>query len=85
MPEDLQKNNIIEELYNNHMWVTDLQYQFLCNYLNQDGYTEEKLLNLLHKNEDIAKKNFTKVFNRMGKKERYYRIPEYIFAVRQSF
>ena len=51
MPEDLQKNNIIEELYNNHMWVTDLQYQFLCNYLNQDGYTEEKLLNLLHKNE----------------------------------
>ena len=67
------------------MWVTDLQYQFLCNYLNQDGYTEEKLLNLLYKNEDKAKKNFTKVFNRMGNKERYYRIPEYIFAVRQSF
>ena len=84
MPEDLQKNNIIEELYNNHMWVTDLQYQFLCNYLNQDGYTEEKLLNLLHKNEDIAKKNFTKVFNRMGNKERYYYIPECIFAVGQS-
>ena len=49
VPEDLQKNNIIEELYNNHMWVTDLQYQFLCNYLNQDGYTEEKLLDLLQK------------------------------------
>ncbi len=62
----MQKNNIIEELYNNHMWVTDLQYEFLCNYINQDRYTEEKLHNLLREDEEIAKKNYTKVFNRMG-------------------
>lgn len=62
----MQKNNIIEEVYNNHMWVTDLQYEFLCNYINQDRYTEEKLHNLLREDEEIAKKNYTKVFNRMG-------------------
>lgn len=48
------------------MWVTDLQYEFLCNYINQDRYTEEKLHNLLREDEEIAKKNYTKVFNRMG-------------------
>lgn len=42
--EDLQKNNIIEELYNNHMWVTDLQYEFLCNYINQDAKKEAQFI-----------------------------------------
>lgn len=65
---------LIEELYNENMWVTDLHKELLEKHINEDGWDERKILEVLSVTSEGAKKNFLKVFERMGNKKAYYEI-----------
>jgi len=58
--------NLINELYDNNMWVTDLHKELLEKHVNEDGWDERKILEVLDVSSDGAKKNFLKVFERSG-------------------
>lgn len=64
------KMELIEELYNENMWVTDLHKELLEKHVNEDGWDERKILEVLAVSSEGAKKNFLKVFERMGNKKR---------------
>ena len=72
---------LIEELYNENMWVTDLHKELLEKHVNEDGWDERKILEVLAVSSEGAKKNFLKVFERMGNKKTYYEIKKNIFKV----
>ena len=69
--KEIGHNDYIEGLYHKHMWVSDLQYENLYDYLNKERLTDEELKILVDENTEQAKKSFSGVFCKMGNKEGY--------------
>lgn len=71
----------IENLYNNYMWVTDQHRHLLYKKQKENNLNDEDLHSLVEQNAEVAKRNFSKVFKRMGNKKEYYTVPICIFPV----
>lgn len=71
----------VEYLYNNYMWVTDQHRQLLYKLQEEKNLSDEEIQSLVEKNAGNAKKNFSKVFKRMGNKKEYYTVPTCVFPV----
>ena len=71
----------IEYLYNNYMWVTDQHRQLLYKRQEENNLSDEDIQSLVEKNAETAKRNFSKVFKRMGNKKEYYTVPICVFPV----
>lgn len=69
----------IENLYNSCMWVTDQHRQLLYKRQKENNLSDEEIQSLVEKNAEIAKRNFSKVFKRMGNKKEYYTLPICVF------
>lgn len=69
----------IEELYDNHMWVTEQHCKQLYRIKEERKLADEALIPLVENGSETAKRNFSKVFKRMGNKRDYYSVPHYIF------
>lgn len=70
---------LINELYENNMWITDIHKELLEKRVAEAGWDERKILEVLSVSSEGAKKNFLKVFERMGNKNKYYVIRDNIF------
>ncbi len=70
---------LINELYENNMWITDLHKELLEKRVVENGWDERKIQEVLSGSSDGAKRNFLKVFQRMGNKSRYYVVRDIIF------
>ena len=81
MNREIGTNPVIEQLYRNHMWVSDLHYRALYRFINEENWTEEQLKAAIEEQTPAAKRAFIKVFQRMGNKAAYYRVPNGIFPV----
>lgn len=75
---------LIDELYENNMWITNLHKELLEKHVADDGWDERKILEVLSVSSDRAKKNFLKVFERMGNKKEYYVVRNYIYKINDN-
>lgn len=72
-------SSYIERIYNTCMWVTDQHRELLYKRREEDNLSDEEIQSLVEQNAEIAKRNFSKVFKRMGNKKEYYTVPVCIF------
>ena len=77
-------NVYIENLYNSCMWVTDQHRQLLYKRQKENNLSDEEIQSLVEKNAETAKRNFSKVFKRMGNKIEYYTVPTCIFPIGEA-
>lgn len=77
-------NVYIENLYNSCMWVTDQHRQLLYKRQKENNLSDEEIPSLVEKNAETAKRNFSKVFKRMGNKIEYYTVPTCIFPIGEA-
>lgn len=75
---------IIEDLYNNNMWITDEHINKLNSFCLKDNISEEELLAIIQSAIPNIKKNFCKVFDRMGNKREYYHIGKILFKANEE-
>lgn len=72
---------LIENLYDENMWFTNKHKDLLEKHVNEDGWDDRKIQEVLSVSSDKVKKDFLKVFERMGNKISYYEIKNNIFEV----
>ena len=72
-------SSYIEKMYNTCMWVTDKHRQLLYKRQEESNLSDEEIQSLVEKNAETAKRNFSKVFKRMGNKKEYYTLPICVF------
>ena len=73
-----------ENLYNSCMWVTDQHRQLLYKRQKENNLSDEEIQSLVEKNAETAKRNFSKVFKRMGNKIEYYTVPTCVFPIGEA-
>lgn len=83
MGERENKNDYIEELYRENMWVSDAQYELLYE-LMDGGMSEDELRSAVDRSREKARQRFAGVFTRMDNKAAYYDIPKCIFPVGEA-
>ena len=74
-------SSYIEKMYNTCMWVTEQHRQLLYKRQEESNLSDEEIQSLVVKNAETAKRNFSKVFKRIGNKKEYYTMPICIFPV----
>ena len=77
--ENNDRKSYIEDLYDSNMWVTDQNRHALYRLQKEKKLSEEEIRSVVEKNAESAKRNFTKVFKRMGNKKEYYTLPICVF------
>lgn len=74
----------IEKIYNTYMWVTDQHRQMLYRLQKENNLGIEEIESLVKRNAETAKRNFSKVFKRMGNKKEYYTVQNCIFPTNEA-
>ena len=79
-----EMNAYIEELYGTCMWITEKHRQMLYEFHRERNLSDEELKSLVEQYAAPLKRNFSKVFKRMGNKKEYYSVPVSIYAVGEN-
>lgn len=74
-------NPIIDNLYNQNMWMSDPQYRRLYRIQQESNLSDEQLQEFINQKTPEVKEGFAKPFARMGNKISYYNIPNLLFPV----
>ncbi len=74
-----QKNEFIEKLYRENLWVTDRHYELLCRLAAENQLSDSELAALVEEHSTKAKKEFARSFQVMRDQRAYYSVPVRIF------
>lgn len=74
-----KRESYIEDLYNSYMWVTDRHRRLLYKKQEEGNLSAAEVQSLVEKNAETAKRNFSKIFKRMGNKKEYYTVSNCVF------
>lgn len=75
---------LIDRLYSENMWISEIHKELLEKYVNEYKWDEEKIQKVVSESSDNVKRNFLRIFERMGNKNSYYEISNIIFETRKE-